>query len=165
MVEEAAPVEVPRVPVFDDDVWEGVGPATPDIAREYEYDGNGKECPAAAVPADGYIVDIGAGSTDAIVERVASSAVGTVLVYGPMGVVETPDCQNGTREVLDAVAAATKSRAATSIVVGGSLAVWAASFGHADTVTLVSRGGPGVARLLSGRHAPGLAALATTSSR
>jgi 3-phosphoglycerate kinase len=113
---------------------------------------------AAALPADVFVLDVGSETRDAWAELVAGPKVGAVLLYGPLGVVEVPDCAS-TTEVMQAMAAGTKARGILTVVAGGATAVWARAAGVAPAVTVVSSGGPGVARLLSGALTPGVAAL------
>ena len=161
VVEEAAPAAPPpAVAPIADDAWEGLGASPADLAQEFEYDGAVREVKAAAVPADAFVLDVGSETREAWAERVNTAVViSTVVLYGPLGVVETPDCQGGTRDVMEAMATATKVRGITTVVAGGSAAVWARSFGLADAVSFVSAGGPGVASLLAGKPTPGVAVL------
>ena len=86
----------------------------------------------------------------------------TIVFNGPMGVYEKPAYREGTRVVLEAIAAATRC-GTTSVVGGGDAAAAAHELGFADPVTHVSTGGGATLEFLEGKVLPGVAALETAA--
>jgi phosphoglycerate kinase len=81
-----------------------------------------------------------------------------VVWNGPMGVFEFDKFASGTKAVLDAVVAATKT-GAVSIIGGGDTATCCAKYGAESKVSHVSTGGGASLELLEGKVLPGVAAL------
>jgi phosphoglycerate kinase len=82
----------------------------------------------------------------------------TIVWNGPVGVFEFEKFCAGTRELAQAVAAATAA-GATTIIGGGDTATAAQKFGVEDKVSHVSTGGGASLELLEGKNLPGVAAL------
>ncbi len=73
------------------------------------YGGSVKDVKAGAIPADAFVLDIGGETRDAWAEIITSNPrVGTVVLYGPLGLVEVADTAAGTREVGRPAAAAAR---------------------------------------------------------
>ena len=87
----------------------------------------------------------------------------TIVWNGPMGVFEMAPFQAGTRDALEAAAAAC-AQGTTVIIGGGDTATAAAKFGFEDRVSHVSTGGGASLELLEGRELPGVTALSLKPS-
>lgn len=114
-----------------------------------------------AIPPDQAIFDIGPKSSRQFAEVLRGAR--TVIWNGPMGVFEKPPFDAGTREVAQAMAAATRAGAVT-IVGGGDSAAAVAEAGLEDSVSHVSTGGGASLEFLEGRTLPGVAALDSRNS-
>lgn len=96
----------------------------------------------------GYMgLDIGPKTRDKFAQIIGRAK--TIVWNGPMGVFEWPLFAVGTKQVAEAIAAAT-AKGAVSIVGGGDSAAAAEEFGIADRLTHVSTGGGASLALLSG---------------
>lgn len=82
----------------------------------------------------------------------------TIVWNGPAGVFEFDKFAEGTKEMADAIAAATAA-GATTVVGGGDTATAAKKFGVIDKVTHASTGGGASLELLEGKTLPGVANL------
>jgi len=82
---------------------------------------------------------------------------GAKLVFwnGPVGVFEMVKFEQGTRDLMDAVAAATK-KGVTTVIGGGDTATACKKYGKVDDVSHVSTGGGASIELLEGRELPGV---------
>lgn len=112
--------------------------------------------PFNGIPADKMGMDIGP-ATVADYSAVIENAK-TVLWNGPMGRFEVTPFSNGTRQVAQALASATK-KGATTVIGGGDSAAAAKQFGLADDMTHISTGGGASLEFLEGVELPGVAAL------
>ena len=107
--------------------------------------------------ADGWMgLDIGPEATRQFSDVIGQSK--TILWNGPMGVFEMKPFSNGTRQVAEAVAAAT-SKGAFSLIGGGDSAAAVAIFGFQDQVSYVSTGGGALLEYFEGKELPGVKAL------
>ncbi|GJD12738.1 Phosphoglycerate kinase [Galdieria sulphuraria] len=88
----------------------------------------------------------------------------TIVWNGPLGVFEMDIFAQGTREVMEAVAHATSSLGATSIIGGGDTATAAAKFGWEEKMSHVSTGGGASLELLEGKVLPGVEFLSRVES-
>lgn len=75
----------------------------------------------------------------------------TIIWNGPMGVFEMPPFDAGTRTVAQAIADATQTGGATSIIGGGDSAAAIEQLGFSDQVSHVSTGGGASLEMLEGR--------------
>lgn len=81
-----------------------------------------------------------------------------IVWNGPVGVFEWDKFASGTKQIMDAVVAATQS-GATTIIGGGDTATCCAKWETEDKVSHVSTGGGASLELLEGKVLPGVAAL------
>lgn len=99
---------------------------------------------------DGYMgLDIGPKTITRYTQAIRDAA--TIIWNGPMGVFEIKPFDVGTKEVAEAIAAATTDRNAISIIGGGDSAAAINQFGLADRVSHVSTGGGASLELLEGK--------------
>merc|ERR1711920_937579 len=87
--------------------------------------------------------------------KLNAAAVGaskTIIWNGPMGVFEMSKFEPGTKELMDAVVAAT-------VIGGGDTATACKKYNTADKVTHCSTGGGASLELMEGKVLPGVAAL------
>ena len=110
-----------------------------------------------ATPADLMGLDIGEATAAAYSEVVASAQ--TIIWNGPMGMFEKAPFDKGTRAIAEAVASASASSNATSIIGGGDSVAAIHESGLADRITHISTGGGATLELLAGDILPGVAAL------
>jgi phosphoglycerate kinase len=101
------------------------------------------------IPAGWRGLDVGPASSAAFCEAVLRSK--TIVWNGPAGVFEWPAFASGTRALAAAVAQATQTGGAVSIIGGGDTATAAEQFGIADKVSHVSTGGGASLELLEVR--------------
>jgi len=109
--------------------------------------------PAAEIPEDRVIADIGPGAADEFCREL--SRCRTVVWNGPMGVFEVPEFAEGTRRI----AAALANLDGTTVIGGGSTTDAVVRFGLADRMTHVSTGGGAALTMLAGRPLPGVEVL------
>jgi phosphoglycerate kinase len=102
------------------------------------------------IPAELEGFDIGPKTRAAYEAEIARAK--TVVWNGPMGVFEKKPFQAGTRAVAQAVAAATGTSGATTIIGGGDSAAAVEQFGLADRVSHVSTGGGASLEFLENGH-------------
>jgi phosphoglycerate kinase len=115
-----------------------------------------------AVPEGRMGLDVGPKTAALYAAEIAKAK--TILWNGPMGVFEVPPFDWGTKQVADAIAAATAA-GARSVVGGGDTAAAAEQAGVAAKMTHVSTGGGAALEFLEGRELPGVAALSPKGSR
>jgi phosphoglycerate kinase len=92
-----------------------------------------------SIPDDQAGFDIGPATCK--IYRDAILSAGTIVWNGPMGVFEREPFEDGTQEIAEAVAEATKKNGATTIIGGGDSAAAIEKLGLADEVSHVSTGG------------------------
>lgn len=109
-----------------------------------------------AIPPDMMGMDIGQATREEYSDLIEKAQ--TVLWNGPMGRFEVSPFAQGTREVAEAVARATKN-GATTIIGGGDSAAAVKEFGLEKEMSHVSTGGGASLEFLEGRELPGVAAL------
>lgn len=111
---------------------------------------------SAGIP-DGWMgLDVGQKSIDKFMESLEGS---TKLVFnGPMGVFEVVPFDEGTRGLVDGIAALTKE-GTVSVVGGGDSVAALEAFHKTDQVSYVSTGGGATLELLGGDKLPGVEAI------
>jgi len=102
------------------------------------------------------VVDIGP-RTDKLFVRVLGEAA-SVLWNGPMGIIEQPNAQTGTKAIAKAIGA---TRPTSAIVGGGDTIAFLESAKLLKGFSHISTGGGAMLALLSGEKLPGLEALKT----
>merc|ERR1712048_305667 len=90
--------------------------------------------------------------------KAAVDASKTIIWTGPMGLFEMPSFERGTKELMDAVVAATP-RGAISVIGGDDIAAACKKYKTVDKVTHYSTGGIASDFILEGRTLPGIDAL------
>jgi len=111
---------------------------------------------ADGVPAGFMGLDCGPLSNEQNKAAIASSK--TIIWNGPMGVFEMDAFAVGTKSMMDAVVAATKTGCVT-VIGGGDTATACKVYNTEDKVTHCSTGGGASLELLEGKELPGIAAL------
>jgi phosphoglycerate kinase len=109
-----------------------------------------------AIPNGWMGLDIGPQAREVFAKVIKDSK--TILWNGPMGVFEMAKFENGTKEVAEAIVAATKT-GAFSLIGGGDSAAAIAQFGYSDAVSYVSTGGGALLEYFEGKVLPGVQAL------
>lgn len=131
------------------------------IASSPDDGANARSVGIAETPADSMGLDIGPATQALYSETIAKAK--TVIWNGPMGLFEKEPFNQGTKAVATAVANATESRGATSIIGGGDSVAAIHELGLAEKITHISTGGGATLELLAGDVLPGVAALTDKS--
>lgn len=127
------------------------------IADQFAANANTKTASIGSIP-DGWMgLDIGPASIESFKEIILRSK--TILWNGPMGVFEMEAFAKGTIAIAEALAEATKSKNAFTLVGGGDSVAAVNQFGLADQVSYVSTGGGAMLESLEGIELPGIAAI------
>lgn len=127
------------------------------IADQFAADAATDVVSTEAIP-DGWMgLDIGPETTQRFVDAVLSSK--TVLWNGPMGVFEMDAFAKGTNAVAEALATATSTSDAFTLIGGGDSVAAINKAGLADRVSYVSTGGGAMLEYLEGKELPGIAAI------
>ena len=127
------------------------------VAANPDDGANAQNVSVTATPADRMGLDIGAATRTAYAETISKAQ--TIIWNGPMGMFEKAPFDQGTRAVAQAVAEASETNNATSIIGGGDSVAAIHETGLADKVTHISTGGGATLELLAGDVLPGVAAL------
>ena len=122
-------------------------------AKEFSKDAIATVKKVADVEADDMILDIGP-DTAAVISAQLLSA-GTIVWYGPMGVIEYDQFGEGTRILAQAIARSS----AFSIAGGGDTLAAIAKYGISDEVSYISTGGGAFLEFLEGKELPAVAIL------
>ena len=109
-----------------------------------------------AIPHGWQGMDIGPQTRQRYADQIARG--GTIVWNGPLGVCEMAPFAQGTQQVAQALAAATRE-GAVSIIGGGDTAAAVAQAGLAEAMTHISTGGGASLECMSGRVLPGVAVL------
>lgn len=130
------------------------------IADLFDNEAHTDEADSNAIQ-DGWMgLDIGPKAREEYAEVIKSSQ--TILWNGPMGVFEMEPFRYGTKAVAEAVAAATQSNDAFSLIGGGDSVSAINKFGFADQVSFVSTGGGAMLEFFEGKTLPGIQAIEGT---
>lgn len=134
-------------------------PSDTTIADKFENDANIKESDIKSID-DGWIgMDIGARTTEQFIDIIKESK--TILWNGPMGVFEMSNFEKGTKSIAFAVAEATTSNNAFSLIGGGDSVSAVNKFHLVDRISYISTGGGALLEYIEGKKLPGIAALET----
>jgi len=126
------------------------------IADDFSEDANKKTADISEIP-DGWMgLDAGPKSLENLKNVLLNSKI--ILWNGPLGVFEMKSFANGTIQVGNFVAEATKN-GAFSLVGGGDSVAAVKQFGFENKVSYVSTGGGAMLELLEGKSLPGIAAI------
>lgn len=126
------------------------------IADKFAADANTKINPINQIPEGWMGLDVGPKSLENLKQILLDSKI--ILWNGPMGVFEMKAFAEGTIEIGNFVAEATKN-GAFSLVGGGDSVSAVKQFGFEDKVSYVSTGGGAMLELLEGKSLPGIAAI------
>jgi phosphoglycerate kinase len=121
--------------------------------------GERKELPREALPAEAMIVDVGQCTVEAYNGRI--TAAGTVFVNGPAGIYEEDASAFGTRALWEATA----TSPAFTVIGGGDSIAAARKFGMLSEFSYVCTAGGGLVRFLAGESMPVIDALAESATR
>lgn len=127
------------------------------VARALEAGAPAETVPIAAVPGDAMILDIGAGSANALAARLA--ACRTLVWNGPLGAFEVPPFDAATVTVARAAAELTRAGSLRTVAGGGDTVAALAHAGVADDFSYLSTAGGAFLEWLEGKTLPGVAAL------
>lgn len=126
------------------------------VADDFSGNGTNKIVAVDAIP-DGFEgVDAGPETQKIFADVVKKSK--TILMNGPVGAFENPKFAEGTKDILKAVAEATKN-GAISVIGGGDSVSAAKKFCNAEDFTHVSTGGGASLEFIEGKVLPGVDAL------
>jgi len=125
-------------------------------ADDFSNDANTQICDINNIPDGWEGVDAGPKSRK-IFDKVVNDSK-TILWNGPLGVFEMESFANGTIELGNSIAEATKN-GAFSLVGGGDSVAAVKQFGFQDKVSYVSTGGGAMLESLEGKTLPGIAAI------
>merc|ERR1719282_1034783 len=127
------------------------------IASTFGEDGEIKEASKEEGIPDGFM-GLDCGPKSNALNKAAVDASKTIIWNGPMGVFEMASFEAGTKELMDAVVAATAAGVIT-VIGGGDTATACKKYGTEDKVSHCSTGGGASLELLEGKVLPGVAAL------
>ena len=126
------------------------------IADGFSNSANRKTVDIDKIP-DGWMgLDCGVKTSEKFAKAISNSK--TILWNGPLGVFEMENFSNGTIQLGNDIAKATKN-GAFSLVGGGDSVAAVKQFGFADKVSYVSTGGGAMLEMLEGKTLPGIEAI------
>lgn len=126
-------------------------PVDVNVTTEFSEETPHHICKVSEIGADEMGMDIGP-ETIAMMKEVLANAK-TVFWNGPLGVYEMKEYQNGTNELLNAVA----NSSIHSVLGGGDIVAAASELGFKDKVSHASTGGGATLEFLEGTELPGIA--------
>ena len=131
-------------------------PADCVVADRFAADAQTQVVARDAIPRGWQGMDIGPQTRQCYADQIARG--GTIVWNGPLGVCEMAPFAQGTQQIVQALAAATRE-GALSIIGGGDTAAAVAQAGLAQAMTHISTGGGASLECMSGRVLPGVAVL------
>lgn len=127
------------------------------LADKFENDANTAVAKVTDMDGDWMGLDIGPETLELFKKEI--DAAETIISNGPMGVFEMSNFAQGTFDIVNHLADATKKRGAITIVGGGDSVAAANKSGRAGNLSHVSTGGGASLELMEGKELPGVAAL------
>ncbi len=127
------------------------------VCDDFSNDANTQESPAKCIDDAWEGVDIGSEGKRLFREEILDCK--TILWNGPVGVFEIEKFSTGSRAVAEAIAEATQTKGAYSLIGGGDSVACINKFGLADKVSYVSTGGGALLEFIEGKVLPGVAAI------
>ena len=127
------------------------------VADDFSNEANTKEAPAGNIEDAWEGVDIASEGKKLFREEILNCK--TILWNGPVGVFEIEKFSTGSRAVAEAIAEATQTKGAYSLIGGGDSVACINKFGLADKVSYVSTGGGALLEFIEGKELPGVAAI------
>ena len=127
------------------------------VADDFSNEANTKEAPAGNIEDAWEGVDIASEGKKLFREEILECK--TILWNGPVGVFEIEKFSTGSRAVAEAIAEATQTKSAYSLIGGGDSVACINKFGLADKVSYVSTGGGALLEFIEGKELPGVAAI------
>ena len=127
------------------------------ICDDFAETANTQEAPANNIPDEWEGVDIASQGKAKFREHILGCK--TILWNGPVGVFEINKFSTGSRAVAEAIAEATQTNGAYSLIGGGDSVACINKFGLADKVSYVSTGGGALLEYIEGKELPGVAAI------
>ena len=124
---------------------------------DFSNDANTQEAPVKNIDDAWEGVDIGSEGKKLFREEILECK--TILWNGPVGVFEIDKFSTGSRAVAEAIAEATQTNGAYSLIGGGDSVACINKFGLADKVSYVSTGGGALLEYMEGKELPGVAAI------
>ena len=131
-------------------------PADCVVADRFAADAQAQAVARDAIPRGWQGMDIGPQTRQRYADQIARG--GTIVWNGPLGVCEMAPFAQGTQQIAQALAAATRE-GALSIIGGGDTAAAVVQAGLAQAMTHISTGGGASLECMSGRVLPGVAIL------
>ncbi len=126
------------------------------VADRFAADAQAQVVARDSIPRGWQGMDIGPQTRQRYADQIARG--GTIVWNGPLGVCEMAPFAQGTQQIAQALAAATRE-GAVSIIGGGDTAAAVAQAGLAQEMTHISTGGGASLECMSGRVLPGVAIL------
>ena len=127
------------------------------VADAFGEEANTQTAPVKEIPAEWEGVDISEEGKKLFREEILKCK--TILWNGPVGVFEINKFSTGSRAVAEAIAEATQTNGAYSLIGGGDSVACINKFGLADKVSYVSTGGGALLEYIEGKELPGVAAI------
>ncbi len=127
------------------------------VCDDFSNDANTQEAPVNAIDPAWEGVDIGSEGKKLFREEILDCK--TILWNGPVGVFEIEKFSTGSKAVAEAIAEATQTKGAYSLIGGGDSVACINKFGLADKVSYVSTGGGALLEFIEGKVLPGVAAI------
>merc|ERR550525_669210 len=127
------------------------------VSSKFGEDGEIKSATKATGVPEGFMA-LDCGPESMVLNKKAVDASKTIIWNGPMGVFEMAKFETGTKNLMDAVVAATNVGTIT-VIGGGDTATACKKYDTEDKVSHCSTGGGASLELLEGKDLPGVAAL------